>query len=209
MSLPVPYFADIPLSYLVAVKTIQYVSVSCAALWIHDYLLTLERERALVWRSPWSLAKILFLVNRYSQIFDIVLMNVVLSAAQNENCKRLVPMAGWTASSEDLHIPPYLMSTLNFGCAPAPVGTNTAWRIYLVSLIYNTVDTAIAFIGGFRKYRVIDNPLLATMFYDVLSNAGLLVALFAPGEWSFTIDLGTRKQTVTNAIEHTLHTYPP
>jgi len=39
----------------------------------YDYLLTFNDERSLVWSSKWSIAKILFLLTRYSPFIDIIL----------------------------------------------------------------------------------------------------------------------------------------
>lgn len=45
---------------------------------IYDYLLTFEREVSLVWRSPWSIVKILFLLARYTPFVSI---SAILSCA--------------------------------------------------------------------------------------------------------------------------------
>lgn len=54
---------------------------SCFVVWLssrlsvqgYDYLLTVQREADLVWRSNWSLVKILFFLTRYSAFVDVVL----------------------------------------------------------------------------------------------------------------------------------------
>lgn len=45
---------------------------------IYDYLLTFGREASLVWRSPWSIVKILFLLARYTPFVSI---SAILSCA--------------------------------------------------------------------------------------------------------------------------------
>lgn len=51
----------------------SYFSVASATLMGYDYLLTVQREADLVWRSNWSLVKILFFLTRYSAFVDVVL----------------------------------------------------------------------------------------------------------------------------------------
>ncbi|GJE95971.1 hypothetical protein PsYK624_121640 [Phanerochaete sordida] len=47
-------------------RVTNYLDVISSVLTIYDWLLTLAREVELVWRSPWSAIKVLFLVTRYT-----------------------------------------------------------------------------------------------------------------------------------------------
>ncbi|RDB14913.1 hypothetical protein Hypma_016390 [Hypsizygus marmoreus] len=54
---------DVELLRIVQVQ--DYINVACLALWAYDYFTTLISEVSLVWRSPWSIPKVLFFFTRY------------------------------------------------------------------------------------------------------------------------------------------------
>lgn len=41
----------------------------------YDYLTTLDREVSLIWASPWSIAKVLFLLTRYLPFADVAVIS--------------------------------------------------------------------------------------------------------------------------------------
>ncbi|KAF7367472.1 hypothetical protein MSAN_00810100 [Mycena sanguinolenta] len=53
---------------------LQYMDVASVAILVFDYALTFELEVSLIWRSEWSLPKVLFLLSRYSTVFDVPLV---------------------------------------------------------------------------------------------------------------------------------------
>ncbi|KAF8140785.1 hypothetical protein K438DRAFT_1879334 [Mycena galopus ATCC 62051] len=53
--------------------TLNYAQVSSVAILVFDYALTFNLEVSLIWGSKWSLPKVLFLISRYSPVFDVPL----------------------------------------------------------------------------------------------------------------------------------------
>ncbi|KAF5348772.1 hypothetical protein D9756_009740 [Leucocoprinus leucothites] len=51
----------------------RYSDGAAAAFFIYDYLLTLNLEVQLIWESPWSIPKALFLLNRYLPFLEFIL----------------------------------------------------------------------------------------------------------------------------------------
>lgn len=49
---------------------ISLLLVSSVALLLYDYALTLSLEVDLVWRAPWNLLKLFYIVQRYLPFFD-------------------------------------------------------------------------------------------------------------------------------------------
>ncbi|PFH48724.1 hypothetical protein AMATHDRAFT_49278 [Amanita thiersii Skay4041] len=49
----------------------NYIEVAGTAVLYYDYLLTFDSEVALIWKSPWSLVKVLFLIMRYAPFVDV------------------------------------------------------------------------------------------------------------------------------------------
>ncbi|KAK0240558.1 hypothetical protein EDD85DRAFT_950412 [Armillaria nabsnona] len=49
------------------------VLVASATLMIHEWAILFDQEVSLMWQSPWSLVKVLYLISRYSPILDVVI----------------------------------------------------------------------------------------------------------------------------------------
>ncbi|PFH48718.1 hypothetical protein AMATHDRAFT_64730 [Amanita thiersii Skay4041] len=56
---------------LVRAKNANFVHVSSATILYLDYLLTFDWEVSLIWDSPWSAVKVLFLLTRYIPFMDV------------------------------------------------------------------------------------------------------------------------------------------
>ncbi|KAI0093221.1 hypothetical protein BDY19DRAFT_415561 [Irpex rosettiformis] len=54
-------------------RTINYVQVASATLWVYEWLILIPDEVSLVWDSNWSFMSYLYMWTRYSAIADIVL----------------------------------------------------------------------------------------------------------------------------------------
>ena len=52
----------------------------------YDYLITLEDERALIWRRKWSGSTLLFLINRYVMLFTIMVYLIPETAHVSSLC---------------------------------------------------------------------------------------------------------------------------
>jgi len=55
-------------------QIVKYMNFASLAVFVYDYLLTLELELTLIWSSDWSIGKILFLLSRYSTFIDVPLI---------------------------------------------------------------------------------------------------------------------------------------
>jgi len=74
-----------------------YFDVSSFVILIYDYCLTFNMERSLLWTSPWSVAKVLFLLTRYLPFVDttIVLWHQFKPLATNQECLWAYKSTGW------------------------------------------------------------------------------------------------------------------
>ncbi|KAF8991938.1 hypothetical protein BDQ17DRAFT_244271 [Cyathus striatus] len=55
-----------------------YLHFATLALWVFEHLITMEMEVEYIWKSHWSVIKVLFIIVRYSTYGDIVLNVLVL-----------------------------------------------------------------------------------------------------------------------------------
>ncbi|KAF9035722.1 hypothetical protein BDZ89DRAFT_480978 [Hymenopellis radicata] len=78
-----------------------YFDVSATALYVFDYLLTLEQEVDLIWGSKWTITKLLYLVTRYSTFVTagVFLWTDVTPNMSAENCLVVYKMDGWLATA--------------------------------------------------------------------------------------------------------------
>jgi len=76
---------------------LDYMTVSTAALFIYDYLLTLHLEIKLIWSSKWSSTKVLFLLVRYLTFGSVLITvaNQTFLGRQEKDCSVTVPMESW------------------------------------------------------------------------------------------------------------------
>ncbi|CEL53936.1 hypothetical protein RSOLAG1IB_06718 [Rhizoctonia solani AG-1 IB] len=95
---------------LVHVRASRYLSAAGYVLLLYDHLLTLQDEVKLIWPGPWSLVKILFLINRYSVPLVLTINSWEMSGFTGPNsttvsthhmflivvyCRRWVPIEGY------------------------------------------------------------------------------------------------------------------
>jgi len=71
------------------------IFMSAVALFIYDYLLTLDREINLIWFSPWTYTKVLFLLVRYLTFVDtfLLLHFQLFPNVSAHNCRMSYPAA--------------------------------------------------------------------------------------------------------------------
>ncbi|KAF7340252.1 hypothetical protein MVEN_01943900 [Mycena venus] len=55
-------------------QVVRYMHVASTVILLFDYALTFGLEVSLIWRSKWSLTKVLFILSRYSTVFDVPLV---------------------------------------------------------------------------------------------------------------------------------------
>ncbi|EIM82430.1 uncharacterized protein STEHIDRAFT_124553, partial [Stereum hirsutum FP-91666 SS1] len=54
-------------------QAVKYVQVAAMTLLIHDAVICVESEVRLIWSTPWSVPKVLYLISRYSPFVDTIL----------------------------------------------------------------------------------------------------------------------------------------
>ncbi|KAF9008470.1 hypothetical protein BDZ89DRAFT_547795 [Hymenopellis radicata] len=82
-------------------RLVTYFDVSATALYVFDYLLTLEQEVALIWGSEWTITKLLYLVTRYSPFLNagVFLWQQLTPNMSAERCLLVYKMNGWMAAA--------------------------------------------------------------------------------------------------------------
>ncbi|KAH9485510.1 hypothetical protein JR316_0002418 [Psilocybe cubensis] len=55
---------------------VTYSDVSASTVFLYDYLLTLSMEIDLIWRSPWNVIKIIFIIQRYLPFIDTCFLTI-------------------------------------------------------------------------------------------------------------------------------------
>ncbi|KAK0473745.1 hypothetical protein IW261DRAFT_1503180 [Armillaria novae-zelandiae] len=92
-----------PLNKLIAASLRDVRSTRCAALAsgvivLFDHLITLNDEIELIWRSPWSMGKILFIINRYYTLSSVIFncYGLFTTSLSDSFCHRFFQWQGWT-----------------------------------------------------------------------------------------------------------------
>lgn len=84
---------------LLHVRASRYLSAAGYVLLLYDYFLTLPEEVKLIWPTPWSLVKALFLINRYSVPIFLTINSWEMSGFSGPHsttfCRRWVPIEGY------------------------------------------------------------------------------------------------------------------
>jgi len=85
-------------SFIGDVQTIRYSELASSTVIIYDHLITLDQEYNLIWTSPWSRGKCLFLLNRYYTLITVVFNNYALFSPEitDSFCLRWYRWQGWT-----------------------------------------------------------------------------------------------------------------
>ncbi|KAJ3714655.1 hypothetical protein DFJ43DRAFT_1103427 [Lentinula guzmanii] len=76
----------------------RYASLAASSIIIYDHLITLDNEFDLIWKSPWSIGKGLFIINRYYSLASVVANNYALfgTTLTNSGCLQYYHWQGWT-----------------------------------------------------------------------------------------------------------------
>jgi len=80
------------------VQNARFATLSASAIIVFDHLITLDQEIELVWRSPWTTGKLLFLLNRYYPLSTVLFNQYVLfNAHLTDNlCLSWFRWQGWS-----------------------------------------------------------------------------------------------------------------
>ncbi|KIM38010.1 hypothetical protein M413DRAFT_448053 [Hebeloma cylindrosporum] len=94
-------FASALQAYVQGLKDIQvtrYAQLTSSCIIVFDHLLTFDEEVDLIWKSAWSLGKVLFLLNRYYPLAASIFNNYALFSPTLTDaiCLRFFHWQGWT-----------------------------------------------------------------------------------------------------------------
>jgi len=91
-------FASAYVQGLGDIQVTRYAQLTSGCIIIFDHLLTLNEEVDLIWKSAWSLGKVLFLLNRYYPLAASIFNNYALFAhtLTDTFCLRFFRWQGWT-----------------------------------------------------------------------------------------------------------------
>ncbi|KAJ3841158.1 hypothetical protein F5878DRAFT_30965 [Lentinula raphanica] len=76
----------------------RYASLAASTIIIYDHLITLDNEFDLIWKSPWSIGKGLFIINRYYTLASVFANNYALfgTSINASVSRRFYHWQGWT-----------------------------------------------------------------------------------------------------------------
>ncbi|KAF8990287.1 hypothetical protein BDQ17DRAFT_1414103 [Cyathus striatus] len=80
-------------------QNVTYLHVASLALWVFEYLITMDMEIEYIWKSPhWSVVKVLYLAVRYGTYLDSCLNIVVqlFPSLSSISCKSLYNVTIWS-----------------------------------------------------------------------------------------------------------------
>ncbi|KJA21582.1 hypothetical protein HYPSUDRAFT_87987 [Hypholoma sublateritium FD-334 SS-4] len=80
------------------IQITQFTQLGSATVIVFDHLITLGDEVDLIWKSSWTLGKILFLLNRYYSLAAVVFNNYAVFAHTVDHtvCQNFYRWQGWT-----------------------------------------------------------------------------------------------------------------
>ncbi|KAG9313226.1 hypothetical protein JVU11DRAFT_6686 [Chiua virens] len=132
----------VPQSFLEDVwvrKTLGLVGYTCL---IYDYLLTLDTEVDFIWCGPWTVTKVIFLFNRYGNIFGQTFIQVIETGwvvnGSHQLCNdfNLFITVFMVVSEESIHILVLLRAWAIWGCrSTVAAALVCSYFIYLFCLL--------------------------------------------------------------------------
>jgi len=90
--------ANVLLTGLQDIQTTRYSQLASSAIIIFDHIITLDEEVELIWKSSWSMGKVLFVINRYYTLISVIVNNYALFSPTltDSFCLRFFQWQGWT-----------------------------------------------------------------------------------------------------------------
>lgn len=61
--------------FLVFLQVQKYLNAACVAIWIYEYVRSIGLEVTLIWKAPWNIPKLLYLLARYLTLLVLILLN--------------------------------------------------------------------------------------------------------------------------------------
>jgi len=80
------------------IQVTRYTQLTSSCIIVFEHLITFDEEVELIWKSTWSLGKVLFLLNRYYSLAAFIFNNYELfsPALTDTFCLRFFQWQGWT-----------------------------------------------------------------------------------------------------------------
>ncbi|KAJ6456160.1 hypothetical protein C8R45DRAFT_582864 [Mycena sanguinolenta] len=179
-------------------QVLTYMDVASVAILVFDYALTFDLEVSLVWRSKWSLPKVLFLLSRYSTVLDLpwVLYFGMTPVVSVERCSQLNEVISWgtvfgiSVAEAILVVRTYALS-----------GSKRSVLIAFVSLWVASVSATIVFVALFVKSSIFKPspfPGSSGCFLAVLNKVDVvlpfvIVLMYDTVIMVYTVYLGIKK----------------
>ncbi|GJE93506.1 hypothetical protein PsYK624_096650 [Phanerochaete sordida] len=182
----------------------NYFDMISCTLAVYDLILTFDREVALVWQSPWSIIKALFLLTRYSTFIDIIIViwQFLRPHISEKECQFVYESTGWLLLSGIFIAEVILMirtwavyqqrRAIAIGLA---IWTIVTWvpnmaslGIFLKSLRYGPVPQAERDVPGSGCFVVSDSPIVFVCWaLLMIFEAGILGMMIYKGTKSYRI----------------------
>jgi len=65
-----------------ASQAVTYVYLSMLTILVHEWLILLNREVEYIWKSKWTISKIIYIITRYGPFIDVPIMVAVSVVVQ-------------------------------------------------------------------------------------------------------------------------------
>ncbi|KAF8840387.1 hypothetical protein BDN67DRAFT_951686 [Paxillus ammoniavirescens] len=137
MSLPQSFLQDLWIR-----KSVGLAGYSCL---VYDYILTLDEEVRFIWKAPWSITKVTFLVNRYGNLLGQTFIHVVETGwivhDSQDLCQRfnLFISIFMTLAAESIHILVLLRAWAIWGCqrrvATILIGAYCVYLLLILTMV--------------------------------------------------------------------------
>ncbi|KAJ6503889.1 hypothetical protein C8R45DRAFT_894985 [Mycena sanguinolenta] len=90
--------ANLIVTGLQDIQATRFSQLASSTIIVFDHIITLDEEVELIWKSPWSMGKVLFIINRYYTLTSVIVNNyALLSPSLTDSfCLRFFRWQGWT-----------------------------------------------------------------------------------------------------------------
>ncbi|KAF8840384.1 hypothetical protein BDN67DRAFT_968569, partial [Paxillus ammoniavirescens] len=153
MSVPQSFLQDLWIR-----KSVGLAGFSCL---VYDYILTLDQEVKFIWKAPWSITKVIFLVNRYGNLLGQTFIQLVetgwIGHGSQDLCQRVNFFVSifMSLSAESIHILVLLRAWAIWGC-----WKRVATALISIYSVYLLVVLAIFGFGmksqSFHQFQYLD-----------------------------------------------------
>jgi len=157
-------------------QQVKYMDVASMTILVFDYLLSLELEVSLVWRSQWSISKILFMCSRYPAFIDVplVLWYELAPNPDIKNCFPIYASSSWgtffgIASAEAILI---LRTYALMGC------NSRALTVFVISYVAIVITTVVVLSLFLQSLKFGAPPLQTVAGCHLVDGSIILVVCF-------------------------------